>query len=263
MVKQAQTLSSQYDLLLEKAKNILVLESIRSVILWDTDTKMPPKGIRLRSQQLALLGQTDHKMCTDPEIGMLLEEIRKHPGYATLSHLQKRNVYLIKKKYDEMTKLPEKLVTETEKQRAISGNIWKKAKAAKDFSMFKPELEKLVDLRRKAAKILMKVKGTATPYDALIDIFEPKMSSDEISRIFEELKEGLVRIMKKCKSAPKQPNASILKRKVPIEVQREIANSLVKFTKYDVDSKEAGGRIDETEHPFTSGYYDDVRITTH
>ena len=25
----------------------------------------------------------------------------------------------------------------------------------------------------------------------------------------------------------------------------------------------AGGRIDETEHPFTSGYYDDVRITTH
>jgi carboxypeptidase Taq len=25
----------------------------------------------------------------------------------------------------------------------------------------------------------------------------------------------------------------------------------------------AGGRIDETEHPFTCGYYDDVRITTH
>jgi carboxypeptidase Taq len=26
---------------------------------------------------------------------------------------------------------------------------------------------------------------------------------------------------------------------------------------------EAGGRVDETEHPFTTGYYDDVRITTH
>jgi carboxypeptidase Taq len=32
---------------------------------------------------------------------------------------------------------------------------------------------------------------------------------------------------------------------------------------YDVESKEAGGRVDETEHPFTTGYYDDVRITTH
>jgi carboxypeptidase Taq len=32
---------------------------------------------------------------------------------------------------------------------------------------------------------------------------------------------------------------------------------------YDVTSEKAGGRIDETEHPFTTGYYDDVRITTH
>ncbi|UCG45565.1 MAG: carboxypeptidase M32, partial [Candidatus Bathyarchaeota archaeon] len=263
MAKQAQTLNSYYDLLMEKAKSILVLESVRSVILWDMDTKMPPKGIKLRSQQLALLGQIEHKMCTDPEIGKLLTKIQKHPDYAALSHLQRRNVYLVKKKHDEMTKLPEKLVVETEKQRAISGNIWKKAKAAKDFSMFKPELEKLVDLRKKAAQILMKVKGTATPYDALIDIFEPKMPADEITETFEELRDGLVRIIKKCKAAPKQPDVSILKRKVPVAAQRKIANSLVKFIKYDVDSKEAGGRIDETEHPFTAGYYDDVRITTH
>ena len=32
---------------------------------------------------------------------------------------------------------------------------------------------------------------------------------------------------------------------------------------YDINSLTAAGRIDETEHPFTSGYYDDVRITTH
>ena len=121
---------------------------------------MPPKGINLRSQQLALLGQIEHKMCTDLKIGTLLQSIMRHPEYDSLSQLQKRNVYLVKKKHDEMTKLPEKLVVETEKQRVISGAAWKKAKAAKDFSMFKPELEKLVDLRRKAARILMKVKGT-------------------------------------------------------------------------------------------------------
>ena len=263
MAQLTETLGSDYDRLMEKAKGILVLESIRSIILWDMETKMPPKGINLRSQQLALLGQTEHKRCTDPEIGMLLKRIMRPPDYDSLSQLQKRNVYLVKKKHDEMTKLPEKLVAETEKQRVISGATWKKAKAAKDFSMFKPELEKLVDLRRKAARILMKVKGTATPYDALIDIFEPKMPADEITRIFDELKNGLVTIIRKCRTAPKQPDMSILKRKVPVDAQREISNSLVKFIKYDVESKEAGGRIDETEHPFTAGYYDDVRITTH
>ncbi|MCZ2856842.1 MAG: carboxypeptidase M32, partial [Candidatus Bathyarchaeota archaeon] len=46
-------------------------------------------------------------------------------------------------------------------------------------------------------------------------------------------------------------------------VQRTISESLSKFVEYDVKSKNAGGRIDETEHPFSTGYFDDVRITTH
>jgi len=263
MIETTNTLGSNYDKLMEKGKKIMILESIVNIILWDMETKMPPKGINLRSQQLALLKQIEHKTTTDPEIGTLLEKIRGHPDYDALNELQKRNVYLIKKKYDEMTKLPEELVVETAKQRVITVDAWKKAKTAKDFSMFKPELEKLVDLKRKAAEILMKVKGTATPYDALIDIFEPHMTAKMITKIFDELKKGLVSIIKKCETAPKQPDTSILKRKVPIDIQRQISNSLVKFIEYDVESKKAGGRIDETEHPFTTGYYNDVRITTH
>jgi len=263
MIEATNTLGSDYDKLMEKGKKIMVLESIINLILWDMETKMPPKGINLRSQQLAFLKQIEHKTTTDSEIGTLLKKIKGHPNYKSLNELQKRNVYLIKKKYDEMTKLPEELVVETARQRVITVDAWKKAKAAKDFSMFKPELEKLVDLKKKAAEILMKVKGTATPYDALIDVFEPHMTSEMITKIFDELKKGLVSIIKKCETAPKQPDTSILKRKVPVGIQREIANSLAKFIEYDVESKEAGGRIDETEHPFTTGYYDDVRITTH
>jgi carboxypeptidase Taq len=202
-------------------------------------------------------------MMTDPEIGRLVEKIMGHPSYESLKELQKRNVYLVKKAYDEQTKLPEELVVETERQRTITDNVWKKAKAAKNFPIFKPELEKLFELRKKAAEILMEVKGTATPYDALIDIFEPKMASEIITKIFDELKGGLISILKKCESAHIKPEKSLLKRKVPIEVQRRISKELARFIGYDVESREAGGRIDETEHPFTTGYYYDVRITTH
>jgi len=256
-------LSSIYDKLLEKAKGITTLQTITSIVSWDMETKMPPKGITLRSQQLAMLSQIEHKMSTDPEVGTLIEKIKKHPKYDALDTVQKRNVYLVKKTYDEQTKLPEKLVVETARQQAIAIDTWKKAKAAKNFPMFKPELEKLTNLRKEAAEILMKVKETPTPYDALIDIFEPKMTAEAISKIFNDLKKGLISIIKKCETAPKQPDASFLKRKVPIDVQRRVSNSLVKFIEYDVESKEAGGRIDETEHPFSTGYYDDVRITTH
>jgi len=259
----SQNIISSYQKLLEKTKNITILNSAAAILHWDMETMMPPKGIKLRSLQMSMLSRIGHKISTDPEIGRLLEEIMKHPKYGELDAVHKRNLYLINKNYDEQTKLPEELVAETSKQEAITIDTWKKAKAAKDFLKFKPELEKLVNLKKQAAEILMKVKETATPYDALIDIFEPKMTSQNISKVFGELKDGLISLLRKCEESPKQPNTSVLKRQVPIETQRKIGKLLTEFIGYDTESKESRGRIDETEHPFTTGYYDDVRITTH
>lgn len=256
-------LRQDYTRIMQKTKDLAIIDSIDGVMNWDMETKMPPRGINLRSQQLGMLGQIEHRLSTDPEIGQLLEKIRSHKDYESLSEIEKRNVHLIKKNYDEMTALPEELVVEMAKQATIAVGIWKKAKAAKNYAIFKPDLEKLFELRKKAGEILMSVKGTATPYDALIDFFESAMTSDRITRIFDELRVGLVQILNKCTSASKQPDRSFLQRKVPIDVQRKIADSLVKVISYDVDSPNAGGRIDETEHPFTNGYFDDVRITTH
>lgn len=258
-----ENLLSNYEKLMEKTKGIAIFNSAQAVLNWDTETMMPPKAIGLRSQQLALLSGMQHKMETNPEIGTLLEKIERHSNYEKLSAIQKRNIYLIRKNYDEQTKLPEELVMEIAKQRTIAVDVWKKAKAAKNFSMFRPELEKNVELAKKAAEILMKVKKTKTPYDALIDIFEPKMTAEEITKVFDELREGLVTLIKKCETSPKQPDVSFLKRRIPIDVQRKIAVALAETVLYDVTSKNSGGRIDETEHPFTNGYYDDVRITTH
>jgi carboxypeptidase Taq len=260
---ETESLSSNYDKLLAKAKDVVILQSAYSILYWDMETKMPPKGIDLRSQQLAMLSQITHRISTDPEIGFLLEKIERHLNYESLSEFQRRNVHLIRKFYDEQTKLPEKLVVETSKQQAVTMDAWRKAKTAKDFSMFKPDLEKLFNLKKQAADILMTVKHTATPYDALIDIYEPKMTSDSIATIFDRLKPDLISIIEKCVGSPKQPDVAILSRKVPLSVQEEVSKSLAEFLDYDVASKNAGGRIDETEHPFTTGYFDDVRITTH
>jgi len=202
-------------------------------------------------------------MATDPEIGSLIKKVWENRDYDSLDEAQKRNAHLFKKRYDEETRLPEELVAETAKQQTIAVNVWKKAKAAKDFSLFKPELEKLLELRRKAAEILMEVKETATPYDPLIDSFEPKMTTEKISNTFNKLKEGIVPLIRKCIAAGKQPDTSMLHRRVPIDIQRRISGSLAKIILYDVESSQADGRVDETEHPFTTGYYDDVRITTH
>ena len=57
---------------------------------------------------------------------------------------------------------------------------------------------------------------------------------------------------------------AFLQTTVAAEKQREIAKLLMQTLGYETPpSPNAGGRLDETEHPFTTGYYDDVRITTH
>jgi carboxypeptidase Taq len=256
-------LIDDYNRLMEKNKEIIVLSSVDAIIKWDMETKLPPGAFGLRSQQLALLSQLDHRMTTDPEIGALLGRVEGHQQYRDLSEVQRRNVYLIRKFYDENTKLPEKLVAEMARQEAIAYDAWKRAKAAKDFSMFKPDLEKMFELKRQSAEILMEPKGVKTPYDAMIDLFEPKVTQDIIARVFDELKGGLIPIIRKCVGSTVKPDTSILKRKVPVKAQEEISKSIVRFIGYDIASEKARGRIDETEHPFTIGYYDDVRVTTH
>ena len=114
-----------------------------------------------------------------------------------------------------------------------------------------------------AAEILMKVKQTKTPYEALIDQFEPKMTSQKITETLMTLRKGLCPLLNKIQDSKKQPDTKILHLPVPVETQRQISQLLTQTLGYDTASPSANGRIDETEHPFTSGSYQDVRITTH
>jgi carboxypeptidase Taq len=259
----ATNIRSAYKQLLSKTKDLIILQSAEGIIHWDMETMMPPKAVELRSQQLALLSRISHKMSTAPEIGKLLKEITTYSDYGTLDQVEKRNIYLIRRNYDEQTALPEKLVSELTCQQAVTVNRWKEAKKAQKFALLKPELEKLVNLKRQEAEILMKVKQTTTPYDALIDGNEPKMTSAKIKPVFTELQKGLKQLLGKIQSAPEQPDTKILRQNILVEDQRKISTAIAQILGYDTTSAKAAGRIDETEHPFTSGYYDDVRIATH
>jgi len=240
----------------------MVVGSAGAILQWDMETKMPPRGVGLKSEQLAWVQKIAHQMLTSPESGKLIEVIQKHKDYDSLNNVQRRNVYLAKKAYDEAIKLPEDLVVEIAKQQTIGVNVWKRAKADANWKLFEPELAKIKELKEKEASLLMEIKGAKKPYDALIDNFEPKMTATNITRIFDEMKKGLIHGMKKVMEQD-QPNVDFLERSVPEDVQIKIGEDMAEFMLYDIKSEMAGGRIDTTEHPFTTGYYTDVRITTH
>ncbi len=258
----AASFQKKYDELLARYKDITVLRTAGEILQWDMETKMPAKGLELRSEQLSLVDLIEHRMVTDKKIGALLDAIEKDRAFDSLDDEKRRNVHILRKSYDESSMLPEKLVAEIAKQQILAVGAWKKAKAAKDYSMFRDDLAKNIELKKKAAAILMEVKGTKTPYDALLDIYEPGMTADRVSRVFGSMRTGLIKLLKKVDEGD-APDQSFLSRKVPVDSQRKISALAMDFLGYQTSGPDAWGRLDETEHPFSNGYYTDVRVTTH
>jgi carboxypeptidase Taq len=252
-----------YDEIMVKFRDAALTNSIAAIMGWDMECYIPPRGFPLRGEQMGLLSQMRQRILSSPELGKLLDKAESKTEFAKLNEVQQRNIYLLRREYDVMVKIPEELTVAFAKQATKTVNIWKQAKAKNDWKLFHPELTELMKIARKRGEILREVRQTPTLYDAFIDLFEPKMIQDTISRVFTNLRNDLIPLVDKYTKATKKMDFSFLNRKVPVEQQRQIATALCNFIQYDTTSNQAGGRIDETEHPFTTGYYDDVRITTH
>ncbi|MCK4567818.1 MAG: hypothetical protein KAU48_10980, partial [Candidatus Thorarchaeota archaeon] len=251
----------QYEKLVANVKSIIQFRTAMSIVNWDLQTQMPPKGLQQRSEQLAVMSKILHNMSTHSEIGALLTTLENKQN--SLDDIQKREVELIRRNWNRRVKIPDDLVVAEVKQITIATASWKKAKATNDWNLFEPELEKLLEMSRTKAEIIMEPVGARTPYDALMDNYEPKMSAEKVSSVFSDLRKRLVPLVKKFGDICRDHSDDFMYRKVPIEHQRELVTDLANYVGYDTLSENAGGRIDEAEHPFTTGYYDDVRMTIH
>ena len=61
-----------YDELLEVSREIHTLTSARDILEWDQETNMPPKGVELRSRQLAILSGLIHDLLIGDRMAALI-----------------------------------------------------------------------------------------------------------------------------------------------------------------------------------------------
>lgn len=249
---------SAYDKLMGRYREIVLIDSTALVMLWDLDTHMPPGGIDLRGNQLGLLKRLTHRMLTSGELSTLIEESVKDNG--SYDEVQSRCLHLLKRERDIATSMPEDLVAEFTKQTAIARDAWAKARNAKDWKVFEPELEKMVELSIRQAEATMDAKGAKTVFDSMIDDFERGMTGEQASALLTDLRRSLVPLTDKFSDASNAMRAPSVLRPVPLHAQRAVVRDVVNLLGYDTISDKARGRIDDTLHPFTGGYVDDVRI---
>ncbi len=132
--------------------------------------------------------------------------------------------------------------------------VWVNAKAASDYALFLPALERDIELRLAYIDCFDDVEER---YDILLDNFEPEMTSAQVRDIFDELKAELVPLIASLRD--EQVDDSFLTGTFPVERQEAIAKDVVAL----FGMRPATWRLDPTEHPFASGAgVDDIRLTT-
>ena len=246
-----------YSSLTQLLREAAVLSSCGSVLSWDEQTYMPANGAGHRAEQLGLLAGIAHERATSPRIGELLSELEQQTDLGDADSDRAVNVREARRTFDRQTKLPRRLVEELSRTTTMSQQAWVGAREDADFTAFLPWLEKMIGLKREEAQAVG--YGAGVPYDALLDDYEPGMTAAEIERVFSPLRDELVKLVAAIQHSSRRPEVEILSRHYPKTPQIVLAEGASKAIGFNFDA----GRIDESAHPFCSGFGPgDCRLTT-
>lgn len=241
-------------LLLEMQK----IESISSLLHWDQETFMPENGGEIRSKEIAYLSSLHHQKQVSDEFKKELGKFVNIKNGEILSNEfiddNKRFLERVWKDFHYANSLPEKFVKELSKLTSTSQMKWVKAKEQNDFSLFEPYLKKMVDMKKTEADYY----GYSTNrYDALLEQFEPGITTEKLDDLFGGLKSRLIKLIGKIKNS--SVKNKIVEGKFAEDEQWKFGMKIIKDMGFDLNS----GRQDKSAHPFTISFHpSDVRLTT-
>lgn len=243
----------------EYDRELQLLKHGCAVLQWDQETYMPPAAAEERAEQLGVFETLVHDRIADDRLGELLELAGASPnnllGSEDLPYRDRALIRLLFREHLKARRVPRDLVGRLARAASAGQTAWRAARAEDDFAAFKPQLEELVALAQERAECLGYEEH---PYDALLDQYEPHMTTAEVSRVFHELEQRLVPLVSRIAEAP-QLDDTFLYREFPEDIQETFGARVLR----EIGWPSNRGRLDISTHPFTIGLgRDDVRITT-
>jgi carboxypeptidase Taq len=232
------------------------LHAVSMLLFWDQQTMMPPAGAASRAERAATIALAIHARESDPELGKLLDALEPWAAGEDPDSDDVRLVQWTRRDYEKSVRVPAELAAELSKAKALGQQAWQEARAANDFGRFRDALAHQIELRHRYVACF---PGHAHPYDALLDDFEPGLTTAELRPLFAELRDALVPLVAAA-GEPGQPrNDGAFHGRFGVEEQRIAVLDVLEGMGFDPDS----WRLDPALHPFASGMGpDDVRLTT-
>jgi carboxypeptidase Taq len=251
---EAENMSNEtrYAELKQRLAEIWDLAKAGSLLAWDQQTMMPPRGGEVRAQQLGTLSKVIHERFVSAEIGGLLDELRGYEESLPFESDEASLIRVTRRDWEKEHKVPTELREQLTRAAWQAYPVWVKARRDSDFAHFRPALERNIELKRRYVECF----EVDEPYDALLDDYEPEMKTEEVREAFTRLKEGLVPLIA---AAPRELDDEFMRGPWPRETLARVNHAVV--SRFGLEEGEY--RIDETEHPFASSIGTrDIRLTT-
>ncbi len=243
------------------------ISQISALLGWDQETYMPREGIEDRAVQQALISGWQHDKLTDPEIGKALEalgvdleveklELTQFDSITGLNEQDRAFIREMARNYRREKKLPKSLVEKFARETSISQSKWVEAREKSDFDIFAPHLERILSIEKEMAGL---IGYDSEPYDALLDTYEPWMSTKELVDVFDRFEAPLKDLVKRIVNSHEEIDERFIHSRYNIRKQEAFGKEILEAMGFDFNR----GRLDVSAHPFTTTIgFSDVRLTT-
>lgn len=231
---------------------LLRVEDALAILQWDASVMMPKAGAVSRAEEIATLRGIHHKMLAAPSVAVLIRKANEE----ALDDWQRANLREMSRQWIHAHAVPARLVEALARAASVCEMLWREARPQGDFKSVRKALEKLVALTREAGEIKAEQLGV-TPYEALMDLYEPEAREERIEALFADLESfiqtSLPRALERQGSDDPPPSGKVAQSR-----QKALGRHLMELIGFDFDR----GRLDESLHPFSGGTPCDLRITT-
>jgi carboxypeptidase Taq len=238
----------------ERLAEIDDLERGYSVLLWDLNVSMPPGGESSRATQLATLEGVTHARRTDDRIGELVDELADYAASLPPESDDACLVRVARRDWERQRRIPTTLAARLAEAETEAFGIWVRAREASDFAMFRPALERMIDLKLQWLECFAPY---GDPYDVFLDDYEEGLTTAEVTEIFDVLRPELSALV--AEHADEPVDDGFLGGPFPIPVQDALSRTIVE----SFGGSWEAFRLDVVPHPFATKIGpNDVRLTT-
>ena len=232
---------------------ILDLQAALALLEFDQQTIMPPGAEEGRAEQMATLSGIIHRELTSAKLRKALEKCEKNN--APSDSVEAAFCRQLRRKIDRAAQVPSKLVKKLALATSSAHGAWLKAREKADYTILASELENIIALKQQYAALF---SGFDCAYDALLDEYEPGMTSAQLTAVFTPLAKEQSLIVQEATARFQEENC-FWQGEFSKSAQLTISRKVIRAMGYDL----LHGRVDLTEHPFTTNIgLQDVRITT-